>query len=100
MVGQVTGHRQFPPIHRRVSQPVNPVFGRDLQRHEVPPRAAHNYLRIPNLHRSPRPITPLALVEHSQPAAAVAAMPSSLPVEARYIVPAGCNTGAWPARLD
>jgi len=50
MVGQIARDGELATVERRVAQPVHAVFGDDLQRHEIPARAADDDFRVDDSH--------------------------------------------------
>src|SRR2546429_5098675 len=39
MVGEVARNRKFAPVQRGIPESIDPVFRRNLQRYEIPPRS-------------------------------------------------------------
>ncbi len=61
MVGEVARNRKFAPVQRGIPESVDSVFRRNLQRYEIPPRAANNHFGIDDSHfKFSSPVAPLS----------------------------------------
>ena len=59
VVGQIRRDREFASVQSGITQPVNSIFGDDLERDEIASRAANNHLCVYNFHRCESSLWPI-----------------------------------------